>query len=74
MEETVQYCYICKNRCPLSAPRCAAATSPEMAAQREQLARKAAQTCKICGKHCPLNALECSLGQTIYGIKTRPPD
>lgn len=71
MEEAVQYCYICKNRCPLSAPRCSAAKSPEMAAQREQLAQKAAQTCNICSRHCPLDALGCSLGQTIHGIKSR---
>lgn len=70
-EEVVQYCYICKNRCPLSNPRCSAATSPEMAAQRERLAKEAAQVCKICEKHCPLDALGCSLGETIHKIKSK---
>lgn len=62
------HCYNCKNRCPLSAPKCSAAMSPEEAAQR---ARAAAEICRLCKKRCPLDALGCSLGQTIHAIKTR---
>lgn len=72
MEEVVQYCYICKNRCPLSAPRCDAALSPEMAAERERAAKEAAQICIICNKRCRLDALGCSLGETIHKIKSTP--
>ena len=70
MDEEELYCTFCKNRCPLSHPKCANVNSPEMAERRRAGAAFEASTCKMCEKRCPLDALECSLGRTIHSIKT----
>ena len=70
MAGTEQHCTLCKNRCPLSHPKCAMANSPEMAERRAAAAAFEANTCKMCEKRCPLDALECSLGRTIHSIKS----
>ena len=60
-------CTLCKNRCPLSRPGCAAAGRQ----RRDETPR-----CRMCEKRCPADALQCSLGRTLAAIrhKEREPD
>ncbi len=55
-------CTLCKNRCPLSRPGCAAAGRQ----RRDETPR-----CRMCEKRCPTDALQCSLGRTVAAIRSR---
>ena len=67
MDISDKYCSFCKNKCPLTRPKC---DNGRVLAERLLLEGNPYEgRCLMCEKHCPYSNLECDTGKTIGKIK-----